>query len=182
MTKDKPSPRASLAVFPGSFDPITNGHLDIVERGLRVFDRVRTAILINPEKKPLFSIDERVKLIRDTYAHEPRVEIDTFSGLLVDYAETVGATVIIRGIRAISDFEFEFQMALMNRRLNPAIETVFMMPAESYSYVSSRLVKEIFQLGGRVSDLVPPVVERRLCEVYGTPIPPDPSSGLRGKP
>ncbi|MCG6922663.1 MAG: pantetheine-phosphate adenylyltransferase [Acidobacteriota bacterium] len=182
MTKDKPSSRPSLAVFPGSFDPITNGHLDIVERGLHVFDRVRTAILINPEKKPLFSIDERVKLIRDTYADEPRVEIDTFSGLLVDYAEKVGATVIIRGIRAISDFEFEFQMALMNRRLNPAIETVFMMPAESYSYVSSRLVKEVFQLGGRVSDLVPPVVERRLCEVYGSPIPPDPASGSRGKP
>jgi pantetheine-phosphate adenylyltransferase len=160
--------RESLAVFPGSFDPITNGHLDIVERGLRVFDRIRTAILVNPDKKPLFSIDERVSLIRDTYADDPRVEVDTFSGLLVDYAEKVGATVIIRGIRAISDFEFEFQMALMNRRLNPAIETVFMMPAESYSYVSSRLVKEVFQLGGRVSDLVPPVVERRLCEVFGT--------------
>ena len=171
MTKHKPAPRRSLAVFPGSFDPITNGHLDIVERGLRVFERVRAAILINPEKRPLFSIDERVRLIQETYAGDPRVEVDTFSGLLVDYAEKVGATVIIRGIRAISDFEFEFQMALMNRKLNPSIETVFMMPAESYSYVSSRLVKEIFQLGGRVSDLVPPVVERRLCEVYGTPVP-----------
>jgi pantetheine-phosphate adenylyltransferase len=181
VTKEKPSARRSLAVFPGSFDPITNGHLDIVDRGLRVFGRVRTAILINPEKKPLFSIDERVKLIRDTYANEPRVEVDTFSGLLVDYAEKVGATVIIRGIRAISDFEFEFQMALMNRRLNPLIETVFMMPAESYSYVSSRLVKEIFQLGGRVSDLVPPVVERRLCEVYGAPIRSDPGRGAREK-
>ena len=170
----------SLAVFPGSFDPITNGHLDIVERGLRIFERVRLAILSNPEKKPLFSIDERVALIRDTYADNPRVEVDTFSGLLVDYADTAGATVIIRGIRAISDFEYEFQMALMNRRLNPKIETVFMMPAESYSYVSSRLVKEIFQLGGRVSDLVPPVVERRLCEVYGTPMPqnqPQPPKG-----
>jgi pantetheine-phosphate adenylyltransferase len=181
VTKEKPSARRSLAVFPGAFDPITNGHLDIVDRGLRVFGRVRTAILINPEKKPLFSIDERVKLIRDTYANEPRVEVDTFSGLLVDYAEKVGATVIIRGIRAISDFEFEFQMALMNRRLNPLIETVFMMPAESYSYVSSRLVKEIFQLGGRVSDLVPPVVERRLCEVYGAPIRSDPGRGAREK-
>ena len=165
----KPPQRQSLAVFPGSFDPITNGHLDIVERGLNVFDRVRLAILVNPEKKPLFSIDERVKLIRETYAANPRVEVDTFSGLLVDYAERVGATVIIRGIRAISDFEYEFQMALMNRRLNPSIETVFMMPAESYSYVSSRLVKEVFQLGGRVSDLVPPVVERRLCEEFGNP-------------
>jgi len=170
---DKPEQGRSLAVFPGSFDPITNGHLDIVERGLRVFDRVRPAILINPEKKPLFSIDERVKLIQETYSHEPRVEVDTFSGLLVDYAVKVGATVILRGIRAISDFEFEFQMALMNRRLNPSIETVFMMPAESYSYVSSRLVKEVFQLGGRVSDLVPPAVERRLCEVFGTPMPSD---------
>jgi pantetheine-phosphate adenylyltransferase len=155
-------------VFPGSFDPITNGHLDIVERGLNVFDRVRLAILVNPEKKPLFSIDERVGLIQETYAANPSVEVDTFSGLLVDYAEKAGAAVIIRGIRAISDFEYEFQMALMNRRLNPSIETVFMMPAESYSYVSSRLVKEVFQLGGRVSDLVPPAVERRLCEVYGS--------------
>jgi pantetheine-phosphate adenylyltransferase len=169
--------RGSLAVFPGSFDPITNGHLDIVERGLRVFERVRLAILINPEKKPLFSIDERVALIRDTYASNSRVEVDTFSGLLVDYADTVGATVIIRGIRAISDFEYEFQMALMNRRLNPRIETVFMMPAESYSYVSSRLVKEVFQLGGRVSDLVPEVVEKRLCEVYGTRFSRPPGRG-----
>jgi pantetheine-phosphate adenylyltransferase len=162
----------SLAVFPGSFDPITNGHLDIVERGLALFDRVRIAILVNPEKKPLFSVQERVDIIRGTYPGNRRVEVDTFSGLLVDYAERVGASVIIRGIRAISDFEFEFQMALMNRRLNPRIETVFMMPAESYSYVSSRLVKEVFQLGGRVSDLVPELVERRLFEKYGAPVRP----------
>jgi len=160
----------SLAVFPGSFDPITNGHLDIVDRGLAVFDRVRMAILVNTEKKPLFSVEERVAIIREVYRGKPRVEVDTFSGLLVDYARAVGAAVIIRGLRAISDFEYEFQMALMNRRLDPRIETVFMMPAESYSYVSSRLVKEVFQLGGRVSDLVPPVVERRLREKYGTPI------------
>lgn len=163
-------PDGSLAVFPGSFDPITNGHLDVVERGLRLFDRVRMAILVNPDKKPLFSVEERVAIIREAYRHNPRVEVDTFSGLLVDYAERVGASVIVRGIRAISDFEFEFQMTLMNRRLNPRIETVFMMPAESYSYVSSRLVKEVFQLGGRVTDLVPPVVEKRLSEKYGTPI------------
>jgi pantetheine-phosphate adenylyltransferase len=163
----------SLAVFPGSFDPITNGHLDIVERGLRVFDRVRMAILVNPEKLPLFTVEERLALIRETYRGNPRVEADTFTGLLVDYAERVGASVIIRGIRAISDFEYEFQMALMNRRLNPQIETVFMMPAESYSYVSSRLVKEVFQLGGRVTDVVPAVVERRLSEKYGAgPRPP----------
>jgi pantetheine-phosphate adenylyltransferase len=157
----------SLAVFPGSFDPITNGHLDIVERGLRVFDRVRMAVLVNAEKQPLFSVDERLEIIREAFAGNLRVEVDTFSGLLVDYAQRAGASVIIRGIRAISDFEYEFQMALMNRRLDPRIETVFMMPAESYSYVSSRLVKEVFQLGGRVTDVVPPVVERRLSEKYG---------------
>jgi pantetheine-phosphate adenylyltransferase len=176
----QPRRRRSLAVFPGSFDPITNGHLDLVERGLHVFERVRLAILMNPEKEPLFSTEERVGLIRAVYGGNPRVEVDTFSGLLVDYADRVGATVIIRGIRAISDFEYEFQMALMNRRLNPAIETVFMMPAESYSYVSSRLVKEVSQLGGRVSDLVPRVVERRLREVYGAPAKPARGSG-RGK-
>jgi pantetheine-phosphate adenylyltransferase len=127
------------------------------------------AILVNPEKSPLFSVEERVGIIRETYRKEPRVRVDTFSGLLVDYAERVGATVIVRGLRAISDFEFEFQMALMNRRLDPKIETVFMMPAEGYSYVSSRLVKEVFQLGGRVSELVPAVVERRLREKYKSP-------------
>jgi pantetheine-phosphate adenylyltransferase len=162
----------SLAVFPGSFDPITNGHLDIVARGLRVFDRVRMSILMNLEKQPLFTVEERLAIIREAYRGNPRVEVDTFSGLLVDYAQRVGASVIIRGIRAISDFEYEFQMALMNRRLNPQIETVFMMPAESYSYVSSRLVKEVFQLGGRVSDLVPAVVERRLRDKYGAPVRP----------
>ena len=174
-------PNGSLAVFPGSFDPITNGHLDIVDRGLGVFDRVRMAILMNPEKRPLFSVEERVALIREAYRGNPRVEVDTFSGLLVDYARRVGASVIIRGIRAISDFEYEFQMALMNRRLDPRIETVFMMPAESYSYVSSRLVKEVFQLGGRVTELVPPIVEKRLSEKYGTPIrPPRPPARRKG--
>ncbi len=171
----------SLAVFPGSFDPITNGHLDIVARGLRVFDRVRMSILMNPEKQPLFTVEERQAIIRETYRGNPRVEVDTFSGLLVDYAERVGASVIIRGIRAISDFEYEFQMALMNRRLNPQIETVFMMPAESYSYVSSRLVKEVFQLGGKVTDLVPAVVERRLRDKYGAPIRPARRASARAK-
>ena len=165
--------KRSLAVFPGSFDPITNGHLDIIGRSLSVFDQVTIAILVNPEKHPLFTVEERVAIIREAFQGEERVHVDTFSGLLVDYAERVGASVIVRGLRAISDFEFEFQMALMNRRLNPRIETVFMMPAESYSYLSSRLVKEVFQLGGRVRELVPAVVERRLREKYGT-APPAP--------
>jgi pantetheine-phosphate adenylyltransferase len=159
--------RRSLAVFPGSFDPITNGHLDIVGRTLHVFEQVRLAVLVNVEKRPLFSVEERVALIREAFRGNRRVQVDTFSGLLVDYARKVGASVIVRGIRAISDFEFEFQMALMNRRLDPAIETVFMTPAESYSYLSSRLVKEVFQLGGNVSGLVPASVERHLRAKYG---------------
>jgi pantetheine-phosphate adenylyltransferase len=161
----------SIAVFPGSFDPVTNGHLDIVSRALSIFGEIVMAILVNADKKPLFSVEERVEIIRESFKDRKRVRVDTFSGLLVDYAEKIGASVIVRGLRAISDFEYEFQMALMNRRLDPKMETVFMMPAESYSYVSSRLVKEVFQLGGRVSDLVPPVVERRLREKYGTPVP-----------
>jgi pantetheine-phosphate adenylyltransferase len=161
--------RKSMAVFPGSFDPITNGHVDIIQRALSVFDELTVALLINPDKQPLFTVEERVAIIREAYRQESRIRVDTFSGLLVDYAEKVGATAIVRGLRAISDFEYEFQMALMNRRLNPRIETVFMMPAESYSYLSSRLVKEVFQLGGTVTGLVPPVVERRLGEKYGTP-------------
>jgi pantetheine-phosphate adenylyltransferase len=156
--------RRSLAVFPGSFDPITNGHMDIIGRGLSVFDEVIVAILVNPEKNPLFSVEERCELIRSSLRGKRRARVETFSGLLVDYARRVGATTIVRGLRAISDFEYEFQMALMNRRLDPRIETVFMMPAESYSYISSRLVKEVFQLGGRVEGLVPPVVERRMKE------------------
>ena len=158
----------SKAVYPGSFDPITNGHVDIIARGLSVFDEVVIAILINPDKQPLFSVEERVAIIKQAYAGNRRVHVDTFSGLLVDYAVRSGASVIVRGLRAISDFEYEFQMALMNRRLDPRIETVFMMPAESYSYLSSRLVKEVFQLGGSVRDLVPSVVEARLREKYGS--------------
>jgi len=159
--------RRSLAVIPGSFDPITNGHLDIIARSLTVFDAVTVAILVNPEKQPLFTVEERVEIIRETHRGDRRVKVDTFTGLLVDYAQKAGATVIVRGLRAISDFEYEFQMALMNRHLNAKIETVFMMPAERYSYLSSRLVKEVFQLGGAVKELVPPVVERRLREKYG---------------
>ena len=171
----------ALAVFPGSFDPVTNGHLDIVRRGLAVFGRVRLAILVNSEKQPRFSVEERLEILREAFRGNPRVELDTFSGLLVDYARKVGASVILRGIRALSDFDYEFQMALMNRRLDPRIETVFMMPAESYTYVSSRLVKEVFQLGGRVSDLVPPVVERRLREKYRGKAPRAGASRTRAK-
>jgi pantetheine-phosphate adenylyltransferase len=156
--------RRSVAVFPGTFDPITNGHIDIITRCLSVFDEVIVAILVNSEKRPLFTTDERIELIRQAYRQNPRVRVETFSGLLVDYAMKVGATVIVRGLRAISDFEYELQMALMNRRLNPRIETVFMMAPESYSYLSSRLVKEVFHLGGDVSGLVPALVERRLRE------------------
>jgi pantetheine-phosphate adenylyltransferase len=160
----KARPSKSLAVFPGSFDPITNGHLDILDRALKVFDEIVVAILINPEKQALFSVDERVKMVRAACRGRRGVRVDTFTGLLVEYAVHTKASVIVRGLRAISDFEYEFQMALMNRRLDPRIETVFMMPAESYSYLSSRLVKEIFRLGGDVGPLVPPMVERRLRE------------------
>jgi len=155
---------ATLAVYPGSFDPLTNGHVDIITRGARLFDRIVVAILVNAEKAPLFSLDERVEIAREVFRQHPNVEVDTFGGLLVDYVERRQAQVIVRGLRAVSDFEFEFQMALMNQRLNPQIETVFMMPAEQYTYISSRLIKEVFALGGRVHGLVPELVERRLRE------------------
>jgi pantetheine-phosphate adenylyltransferase len=156
-------PPGRLAVYPGSFDPITNGHLDIIERGARIFDRIVVAVLRNLEKAPLFSVDERVALIRETFREHPKVEVDTFDGgLLVDYARRKGATAVVRGLRAVSDFEYEFQMALMNRHLDPQLETVFMMPAEQYTYISSRLIREVCLLGGTVSGLVPPHVEEQL--------------------
>src|SRR5437899_2192690 len=153
---------STLAVYPGSFDPLTNGHVDIITRGARLFDRIVVAILVNAEKAPLFSMAERVEIAREVFNDQPSVEVDTFNGLLVDYVERRRAQVIVRGLRAVSDFEFEFQMALMNRRLNDKIETVFMMPAEQYSYISSRLIKEVFALGGRVHGLVPDMVEAKL--------------------
>jgi pantetheine-phosphate adenylyltransferase len=153
-----------LAVYPGSFDPLTNGHVDIIGRGARLFDRIIVAVLVNADKAPLFSADERVEIARDVFAHLPNVEVDTFDGLLVDYVSRRKAQVIVRGLRAVSDFEFEFQMALMNQRLNGGIDTVFMMPAEQYTYTSSRLIKEIFSLGGRIAGLVPDMVEERLRE------------------
>ena len=156
------------AIYPGSFDPVTNGHLDIIERGCKLFDEIIIAILVNPEKQPFFSVEERSAMLNDVLEQIDHknctLRVDSFSGLLVQYAVAQQADVIVRGIRAISDYEYELQMALMNRRLEPNIETVFMMPAESYSYVSSRLVKEVFQLGGAVEGLVPPLVERRMKE------------------
>jgi len=151
-----------VAIYPGSFDPLTNGHVDIIQRGSRFFDRIVVGILINLEKAPLFTVPERVDIARTVLKGSPNVEVDTFDGLLVDYARRIGATVIVRGLRAISDFEYEMQMALMNRRLSPDVETVFMMPAEPYTYVSSRLVKEVVALGGTVTGLVPTLVEERL--------------------
>ena len=156
------------AIYPGSFDPVTNGHLDIIERGCKLFDEIIISILVNPEKKPFFTIEERqemlVEVLKDIKQGGCTLRVDSFEGLLVNYAVAQQADVIVRGIRALSDYEYELQMALMNRRLEPGIETVFMMPAETYSYVSSRLVKEVFQLGGTVEGLVPPLVEKRMKE------------------
>ncbi|HXI11733.1 MAG TPA: pantetheine-phosphate adenylyltransferase [Thermoanaerobaculia bacterium] len=143
------------AVYPGSFDPVTNGHLDIIGRGTKIFDRVIIAVLENEGKAPLFSVMERMDLLRECTASFDTVEIQSFSGLLVDFMKRVDANVVVRGIRAVSDFEYEFQMALMNRELSADAETIFMMPAVEYSYVSSRLVKEVFRLGGDISRLVP---------------------------
>lgn len=148
--------------FPGSFDPITNGHLDLIERGARIFHEVVVSVLRNPDKDPLFSLAERVEIIREVTRSYGNVSVDTFDGLLVEHARRVGANSILRGIRAISDYEYELQMALMNRRLAPEVETVFMMPAQRYTFVSSRLVKEVFLLGGGIEDLVPAIVLDRL--------------------
>ena len=156
--------RERVAVFPGSFDPLTNGHVDIILRGARLFDSIVVAILRNAEKDPLFTPEERVETVREVFREYPNVDVEAFEGLLVDYAHRRKASVIVRGLRAVSDFEFELQMALMNRRLGPEMETVFMMPAEQYTYVSSRLIKEVFALGGPIAGLVPEVVEFRLRE------------------
>jgi pantetheine-phosphate adenylyltransferase len=152
------------AIYPGSFDPPTNGHLDLIERGSKIFDELVVAILRNPEKEALFSLSERRKMLQSLTARYENVRVDTFDGLLVDYAVKQKAQAVLRGIRAISDYEYELQMALMNRKLEPRLETVFMMPAEAYSYLSSRLVKEIARLGGSIRGLVPEVVEQRLRE------------------
>jgi pantetheine-phosphate adenylyltransferase len=153
-----------IAIYPGSFDPPTNGHLDLIERGSKIFDQLVVAILRNAEKDPLFSLAERRLMLQALTAHFKNVRVDTFDGLTVDYAAKAKASAVLRGIRALSDYEYELQMALMNRKLQPQLETVFMMPAEQYSYVSSRLVREVAQLGGSIQDLVPEMVEQRLRE------------------
>lgn len=153
-----------IAIYPGSFDPPTNGHLDLIERGSKIFDQLVVAILRNAEKDPLFSLAERRLMLQALTSHFKNVRVDTFEGLTVDYATKVKANAVLRGIRALSDYEYELQMALMNRKLQPELETVFMMPAEQYSYLSSRLVREVAQLGGSIQDLVPEMVEQRLRE------------------
>src|SRR5216684_5692948 len=153
-----------IAIYPGSFDPPTNGHLDLIERGSHIFDELVVAILRNAEKTPLFSVGERRRMLEDLTSGFRNVRVDVFDGLTVEYAARVKASAVLRGIRALSDYEYELQMAMMNRKLRPDLETVFMMPAEQYSYLSSRLVREVAKLGGSIKDLVPELVERRLKE------------------
>jgi pantetheine-phosphate adenylyltransferase len=153
-----------VAIYPGSFDPITSGHLDVIERGSRLFDRLIVSILRNEAKAPLFTIEERMQMLGEVTSRFENVEIDSFDGLLANYALERGARVILRGIRAVSDYEYELQMALMNRRLQPKLETVFLLAGEQFSFISSKLVKEVIGLGGNISDFVPPAVERRLRE------------------
>jgi pantetheine-phosphate adenylyltransferase len=156
------------AVYPGSFDPITNGHLDVIQRAARLFDRVIVAVAINESKSPLFTMTQRQELTRRAVEHLKNVEVDTFTGLLVDYVTAKGGEAVIRGLRAVSDFEFEFQLALMNRKLNEKVETIFMMPKETYTFISSRMIKEVARLGGDVSSFVPPHVGEALMEKVRT--------------
>lgn len=159
-----------VAIYPGSFDPITTGHLDVIERGSRLFDRLIVSILHNESKSPLFSVQERIEMLTEAVRPFPNVEVDCFHGLLADYALTKQASVILRGIRAISDYENELQMALMNRRLQPGLETVFLLAGEAFSFISSRLVKEVISLGGNIAGLVPPLVEQKLRERLSAPL------------
>ena len=156
------SAAGAIAIYPGSFDPITSGHIDVIERGSKMFSRVIVAILQNEAKQPLFTVSERMEMLRESLSGFPGVEIDTFQGLLADYAVAKGARVILRGIRAISDYEYELQMALMNRRLQPGLETIFLPASETFSFISSKLVKEVISLGGNITGLVPPLVEEQL--------------------
>ncbi len=155
-----------LAVYPGSFDPITNGHVDIIRRGAKLFPRILVAVLENPKKATLFSVEERMEIIREIFKDPPRIEVEAFHGLLADFTKLRGARAVIRGVRAVSDFEYEMQMALMNQQLNPELETLFMMPSARYTFLSSSLVKEVFALGGSVRELVPSIVEQKLREKF----------------
>lgn len=154
------------AVYPGSFDPVTAGHLDIIERAAKIFDRLVVTVFSNPAKKPLFSVEERMAMLREATSHLPNVELDAAEGLLVPYVRRIGARVIVKGLRAISDFDYEFRMALMNKKLDPEVETVFILTSSQYAYLSSSLIKEVASLGGCVTGLVPAGVERRLREMW----------------
>jgi pantetheine-phosphate adenylyltransferase len=156
----------NVAVYPGSFDPITNGHVDIINRGLRIFEKIIVAVLENPKKKPLFSTKKRVAMINSIYQNEKNVEVKAFEGLLVEFAKKNNAKIVMRGLRAISDFEYEFQMALMNKKLNSKIETFFMVPSLKYSFLSSKLVKEVCMLGGSLSGLIAPQIEKNIMEKF----------------
>ncbi|MEW9081277.1 pantetheine-phosphate adenylyltransferase [Caldanaerobacter subterraneus] len=155
-----------VAIYPGSFDPVTYGHIDIIKRGANLFDKLIVAVLLNPAKRPLFSIQERIELLKEVTKDIPNVEVDYFDGLLVEYAKKVNASAIIKGLRMVSDFEYEFQMALVNKKLNPSVETIFLMTSQKYGYLSSSLVKEIAQFGGCLSEFVPDIVAERLMEKF----------------
>ncbi|AAM24705.1 MAG: Phosphopantetheine adenylyltransferase [Caldanaerobacter subterraneus] len=155
-----------VAIYPGSFDPVTYGHIDIIKRGANLFDKLIVAVLLNPAKRPLFSIQERIELLKEVTKDIPNVEVDYFDGLLVEYAKKVNASAIIKGLRMVSDFEYEFQMALVNKKLNPSVETIFLMTSPKYGYLSSSLVKEIAQFGGCLSEFVPDIVAERLMEKF----------------
>jgi len=156
-----------VAIYPGSFDPVTNGHIDIVERGLKLFDKIIVTILHNPAKKSLFTLEERVGMLEESLKSYPAIEIDTFEGLLVNYAQKRKAHAILRGLRAVSDFEYEFQLALMNRRLNREVQTIFLMTGMRWIYTSSSIIKEASQFGGDINGMVPPVVDKKLKEKFG---------------
>ena len=158
--------KEKVAIYPGTFDPITNGHMSIIRRGLEIFDKLIVAILINPQKKPLFSVEERIFMIKEATKGMGNIEVDTFEGLLVDYAVKKGVNVIIRGLRATSDFEFEFQMALMNRRLNRSVQSIFLMTDYKWLYVSSSIIKEVAIFGGDVKGLVPDIVNEKLKQKF----------------
>jgi pantetheine-phosphate adenylyltransferase len=158
--------KKNVAVYPGSYDPLTNGHIDIIERGLKIFDKIVVAVMKNPAKTYLFSLEERCQILRSVFKNKDKIQIVHFEGLLVDFVKAREITTIVRGLRAISDFEIEFQMALMNRKIEPRIETIFFVPSETYSFLSSKLVKEVYQLGGEVRSMVPTIVDRKLKKKF----------------